>query len=89
MTMNTQNETRVNEQEYSDIKVSKKTAKILQAMAKSCELYNYIDEDVVDEKTVEKMYGHIDAFRDELERNLISSIHEVQIEKDNWRFTVI
>ena len=49
--MNTQNETRVNEQEYSDIKVSKQTAKVLEALAAWENLFekiNAIDGLVVD-----------------------------------------
>ena len=42
--MNTQNETRENEQEFSDIKVSKKTAAILDALRKWGILFDSLAE---------------------------------------------
>ncbi|MBR5639565.1 MAG: hypothetical protein IKW83_07360 [Muribaculaceae bacterium] len=67
------------EQEYSDIKVSKETAKVLMAMADICEFSScigkleYIHDDVIEE--IEK---HIYAIRDELEKTLIHAIIEQQ-----------
>ncbi len=77
-TMNTQNETRVNEQEYSDIKVSKKTAKILDALRKWGILFDSLVE-VEEFEGVEgafqaEFYSQLDDIRDRLNDKLLSSI---------------
>ena len=73
--MNTQNETRENEQEYSDIKVSKPTGEVLEAMRKVVEA-QYLIEGLkhIEKPTVDKIDEHLYAVRDMLDDELVHHI---------------
>lgn len=76
--MNTQNETRVNKQEYSDIKVSKETAAILDALQKWGILFDSLAElekfEGVEGAFQAEFYSQLDDIRDRLNDKLLSSI---------------
>lgn len=73
--MNTQNETRVNEQEYSDIKVSKETATVILALHEWFNLSKIIGELNVDEDVLRHDFDNpLYECRDNLESKLIYAI---------------
>lgn len=80
--MNTQNETRENEQEFSDIKVSKPTGEVLEAMRKVVEA-QYLIESLkhIEKPTVDKIDEHLYAVRDMLDDELVHhiSMHQGEI----------
>ena len=87
--MNTQNETRVNEQEYSDIKVSKETAKVLDALAAWENLFekiNAIEGLVVDVK--DNIIDQAYKLKDDLQWYLRDAVEEQQ-EKTGYSYKVI
>ncbi len=76
-TMNTQNETRENKQEYSDIKVSKRTEKVLVAMAALDELHAKLS-DLGGEGVLDPYVESLETIEGCLERTLIGTIYSVQ-----------
>lgn len=79
MTMNTQTVTRENEQEYSNIKVSKTTEKVLVAMADICKFSDAVGKlEYIHDDVLEEIDKHIFAIRNELEETLIHAILEQQ-----------
>ena len=76
--MNTQNETRENEQEFSDIKKKKKTAAILDALRKWGILFDSLAEleefEGIKGDFKAEFYSQLDDIRDRLNDKLLSSI---------------
>lgn len=73
--MNTLNETRENKQEYSDIKVSKPTGEVLEAMRKVVDAQYLIESlEHIEKPTVDKIDEHLYAVRDMLDAELIHHI---------------
>lgn len=75
--MNTQTVTRENEQEYSNIKVSKKTEKVLLAMAALAELHDKL-ADLGGEGVLDTYVESLETIEGQLERTLIGTIYSVQ-----------
>lgn len=73
--MNTEQNKRENKQEYSDIKVSKPTGEVLEAMRKVVEA-QYLIESLkhIEKPTVDKIDEHLYAVRDMLDDELIHHI---------------
>lgn len=75
--MNTQTVTRENEQEYSNIKVSKTTEKVLLAMAALAELHDKL-ADLGGEGVLDTYVESLETIEGQLERTLIGTIYSVQ-----------
>lgn len=74
--MNTQKE-RENSQEYSDIKVSKRTEKVLVAMAALDELRDKL-ADLGGEGVLDTYVESLESIEGHLERTLIGTIYSIQ-----------
>lgn len=80
--MNTEQNKRENKQEYSDIKVSKPTGEVLEAMRKVVEAQYLIESlEYIEKPTVDKIDNHLYAVRDMLDDELIHhiSMHQGEI----------
>ena len=80
--MNTEQNKRENKQEYSDIKVSKPTGEVLEAMRKVVEAQYLIESlEHIEKPTVDKIDNHLYAVRDMLDDELIHhiSMHKGEI----------
>ena len=87
--MNTEQNKRENKQEYSDIKVSKPTGEVLEAMRKVVEAQYLIESlEHIEKPTVDKIDNHLYAVRDMLDDELIHhiSMHQGEI---NHRYETI
>lgn len=90
--MNTEQNKRVNEQEFSDIKVSKTTEKVFAALRAYSVLFDAIFkmDDVAQSKEAQERYMKVlDAVRDELDKSLISSIIAQQPLQGAYTYDVI
>lgn len=80
--MNTEQNKRENEQEFSDIKVSKPTGEVLEAMRKVVDAQYLIESlEHIEKPTVDKIDEHLYAVRDMLDDELIHhiSMHQGEI----------